>query len=366
MDPQANTPTETNKSSLSKILLTLLAIAILFSVVYVFRTPIKRFFGVATIAYPSASALQAMNSQNNWKVSLNTAERYAWSESSGWIDFAPTNGSVYVADDGLWGWAYGENVGWISLNCHNDEQTCSYPYSVSNDGEGRLSGYAWGENVGWINFGTSTVGTRPYGVSIDSNGNFQGYAYGENVGWISFNSTNGGDITYKVSTNWRYVSSRTASSTTTGRRRTTQGADQGIGGDISGGVIDNTASSSVSTSTLSGTNSTTSSSTPSTTPTTASSSSPIITSGFTRNLGLGMTGDDVKALQVYLNNKGFTVAINGPGSPGNETTYYGSLTANAITNFQEAHTQEILDPAGLRFGTGFFGNLTRAYVNSHP
>src|SRR3989344_5655606 len=38
---------------------------------------------------------------------------------------------------------------------------------------------------------------------------------------------------------------------------------------------------------------------------------------FARNLEVGMIGDDVKALQVYLNTNGYTVAASGPGSPGN-------------------------------------------------
>ncbi|MFA6227306.1 MAG: hypothetical protein WC631_02440 [Candidatus Paceibacterota bacterium] len=203
MDPENNKPT------LIRILLTFIAIVILFSVAYSFRDSLKRFFGVATIFY-SVEAERARLPGNNWTVSTtSSAVHYAWGENVGWIDFAPTGGSIYVADDGLWGWVYGENIGWISLNCHNDEQTCtSDEYGVANDGEGRLSGYAWGENVGWIDFGTSTLGSRPYGVTIDSSGDFTGYAYGENVGWISLNSANGGGVDYKVSTNWRHQSDR--------------------------------------------------------------------------------------------------------------------------------------------------------------
>jgi len=39
-----------------------------------------------------------------------------------------------------------------------------------------------------------------------------------------------------------------------------------------------------------------------------------------------ITGDDVKKLQEFLNTNGFKLADSGPGSPGNETTFFGSLT----------------------------------------
>jgi len=56
------------------------------------------------------------------------------------------------------------------------------------------------------------------------------------------------------------------------------------------------------------------------------------TYNFTRDLTLGSTGDDVKALQQFLNSKGFTVAASGAGSVGNESTYFGTLTQSAWLN----------------------------------
>ncbi|MFA5137038.1 MAG: peptidoglycan-binding protein [Patescibacteria group bacterium] len=86
---------------------------------------------------------------------------------------------------------------------------------------------------------------------------------------------------------------------------------------------------------------------------------------FTRDLYPGYTGADVRSLQIYLNQNGFILASSGPGSPGNETTYYGARTTAAVRRFQEAHYQEILSPLGYSSGTGIFGPSTRAYVNSH-
>jgi len=86
---------------------------------------------------------------------------------------------------------------------------------------------------------------------------------------------------------------------------------------------------------------------------------------FERNLRLGDSGPDVKALQVILNANPLThVASSGPGSPGDESTYFGFLTKQALIRYQELHSQDILIPAGLASGTGYFGLLSRAFVNS--
>lgn len=86
----------------------------------------------------------------------------------------------------------------------------------------------------------------------------------------------------------------------------------------------------------------------------------------TRDLYPGSQGADVRSLQEYLNSHGFTLANSGVGSPGNETTYYGNLTAAAVRRFQEAHFNEILSPLGYFSGTGVCGPSTRGYINSHP
>ena len=53
-----------------------------------------------------------------------------------------------------------------------------------------LSGWAWSENIGWISFNSENTvgGSINYKVKIDfSTGVFSGYAWSENIGWISFN-----------------------------------------------------------------------------------------------------------------------------------------------------------------------------------
>ena len=89
---------------------------------------------------------------------------------------------------------------------------------------------------------------------------------------------------------------------------------------------------------------------------TAPVSTPVIsdntTSTITRNLFYGISGQDVLALQKFLNVHGFTVASSGSGSLGNETTYFGAATQAAVIRFQIAHS---ITPA-----VGYVGVLTRA------
>jgi len=79
---------------------------------------------------------------------------------------------------------------------------------------------------------------------------------------------------------------------------------------------------------------------------------------FKHTLGVGSTGADVKALQVYLNTHGYAVAASGAGSSGHETMRFGPGTKAALIKFQKA--------VGISPASGLFGALTRAYVNSHP
>lgn len=89
----------------------------------------------------------------------------------------------------VWGWAWSENVGWISFNCLND---------YNNDGI-RENHCAAGGNV-------------DYGVQIDNlTGLFSGYAWSENIGWITFNQADlagcpSGSCNAKVDLSTRQVS----------------------------------------------------------------------------------------------------------------------------------------------------------------
>jgi len=84
---------------------------------------------------------------------------------------------------------------------------------------------------------------------------------------------------------------------------------------------------------------------------------------FTRYLKFGDKGDDVKQLQIFLNNHGFVLAKNGVGSPSHETTLFGTLTKKTLIRFQEAYSDKILKPSGFKKGTGMFSKYTMQFVN---
>lgn len=53
-----------------------------------------------------------------------------------------------------------------------------------------LVGYAWSDNIGWISFSGTNNGVT-YGVNEDSSGNLTGYAWSDSIGWIQFGGLSG-------------------------------------------------------------------------------------------------------------------------------------------------------------------------------
>jgi PKD repeat protein len=169
------------------------------------------------------------------------------------LAFSISGKAIAGTEHNLSGWAWSENVGWISFNCYNDyngdgvlEDHCSSSnYGVKLDPSTKVfSGYAWSEHIGWISFNRSETGAPPtedpcfdgsciakldpstnkvygwakalvygggwdgwiklndanYGVTLNSStGKFEGWATGWDdtpgeavIGWISFNCKDGG------------------------------------------------------------------------------------------------------------------------------------------------------------------------------
>ena len=56
-----------------------------------------------------------------------------------------------------------------------------------------ISGYAWSDNIGWISFNSLDIGLGiDYGVLVDMDtGKFSGYAWSDNIGWIDFSPSSG-------------------------------------------------------------------------------------------------------------------------------------------------------------------------------
>jgi len=156
------------------------------------------------------------------------------------------------AEHNVWGWAWSENIGWISFNNISGGGATNYGVNIDSSTD-LFSGYAWSENIGWISFEPADVAGCPigtcqaeldlntgavsgwaralafgggwdgwiklrgwtneavpqeYGVSLNSApfpSEFEGWAWGDVVvGWISFNCSNTGVCgvsDYKVMTN---------------------------------------------------------------------------------------------------------------------------------------------------------------------
>jgi hypothetical protein len=79
-------------------------------------------------------------------------------------------------------------------------------------------------------------------------------------------------------------------------------------------------------------------------------------SQFTRDLKLGLTGSDVKQLQAYLISQNAGTAARALKAHGT-TKNFASLTKAALIEFQKK--------VGIAPAQGYFGPVTRAYVNSH-
>jgi hypothetical protein len=126
-----------------------------------------------------------------------------------YTDTALSSYNVEINDNSLTGYMWGEQVGWINLNCSNTNTCGTNNFKVANTKYGIISGYAWGENTGWINFGPF-LNNSATTVTINNSGEFNGYAWTQNYGWIKF-SCDTGDVDYPnscVKTDWRPVPAR--------------------------------------------------------------------------------------------------------------------------------------------------------------
>lgn len=79
---------------------------------------------------------------------------------------------------------------------------------------------------------------------------------------------------------------------------------------------------------------------------------------FEKNLFFGMQSEQVRCLQEFLTAQGQDVYPEGL-----VTGNFFSLTRQAVIRFQEKYALEILEPLGLKRGTGYVGQLTRNKIN---
>ncbi len=83
----------------------------------------------------------------------------------------------------------------------------------------------------------------------------------------------------------------------------------------------------------------------------------VVQCDFSRNLELGVTGEDVRCLQRYLNAEGFKISESGVGSPGQESNTFGSLTKDAVMRWQTAKNFSLT--------TGTFGPMSKGKYLEH-
>jgi hypothetical protein len=123
------------------------------------RRNLKISFLLALVFLASAPLAYASTTNGT----IDTTYKYGWSNAGGFVNFAPTNGSLAITDSAITGYAWAANTGWINFDTAQS--------GVTNNNEGTLAGFAWSTGEGWLSF---------TGVTIDSNGKFHGTATGAN------------------------------------------------------------------------------------------------------------------------------------------------------------------------------------------
>jgi hypothetical protein len=78
---------------------------------------------------------------------------------------------------------------------------------------------------------------------------------------------------------------------------------------------------------------------------------------FNKNFGIGLSGGEINALHSILSKE----VIN--GDFGWSSDNFDEQTASYVVELQEKYASEILTPSGLKHGTGYVGNSTRAKLN---
>lgn len=97
------------------------------------------------------------------------------------------------------GYAWSENIGWVSFNCADPGTCAASNYAVNVDASGKLSGYGWSETIGWITANESELSgcpSNPCRAKINGNaltGWLRALSYGGGWdGWISLSGSNYG------------------------------------------------------------------------------------------------------------------------------------------------------------------------------
>ena len=98
-----------------------------------------------------------------------------------------------AASDNVSGFAWSENIGWISFNNISDGSPVDYGVNIDT-ATGDLSGHAWSENIGWISFNRSETGNPPAPPFNGGSGPIAKYdsSTGALTGWMRVLANGGG------------------------------------------------------------------------------------------------------------------------------------------------------------------------------
>jgi len=150
-----------------------------------------------TESYGNETASSTMSSIGTFNASLSGLEQgqtYHFIAMAGNDNGTSSSIDLYFttiegcASHNISGWAWSENIGWVSFSCENcdsdsngyvdsgacggdNSSTFSIDYGVDMDiNSGVLSGYAWSENIGWVSFNYSETGAPPGSPDYSSSG----------------------------------------------------------------------------------------------------------------------------------------------------------------------------------------------------
>jgi hypothetical protein len=69
----------------------------------------------------------------------------------------PRSSEAAVTAGPVTGWAWSDTIGWIDLNCTNDNSCGVSNYGLAVDSTGTVYGYAWSDAVGWLSANSSDL-----------------------------------------------------------------------------------------------------------------------------------------------------------------------------------------------------------------
>jgi len=149
--------------------------------------------GFVWMSTHEGSRTRAESGQTKISTCDTSLSGYAWTENVGWISMSGSGYSVNIdKTTGLFsGFAWSENIGWVDFAPVSGYPSAPLSSAQMNTSTGDVAGWArvvinQGDPVptGWIKMSDAAQG---YGVKVNTTtGQLTGFAWSENYGWIDF------------------------------------------------------------------------------------------------------------------------------------------------------------------------------------